>query len=100
MLEKRKRFKQNQLILKLKFFKRELKEKIIKSLKKNHYNTPEFRLSFTINWLTNKTQYFKTQQKLVCLFSLSKKVPNKTFNYSRFFLNKKLNSFNINNTFK
>lgn len=100
MLEKRKRFKQNQLILKLNFLKTELKRKIIKSLKKNHYNKPEFRLSFTLNWFTIKSEYFLTHQKLICPFSLSKRVPNKTFNYSRFFLNKKLNSFNINNTFK
>jgi hypothetical protein len=58
-----------------------------------------FRLSFTINWLFVKKQYFKTFQKLVCPFSLSKKVPNKNFSYSRFFLNKKLESFNINNVF-
>lgn len=100
MLEKRKRFKQKQLILKLKFLKYELKQKIIKSLKKNHYNKPEFRLSFTLNLSTNKNQYFKTYQKLVCPYTLNKRVPNKTFSYSRFFLNKKLNTFNINNTFK
>lgn len=100
MLEKRKRFKQNQLILKLNFLKNELKKTIIKSLKKNHYNNFEFRLSFTLNWINNKIKYFKTYQKLICPYSLSKKVPNKNFNYSRFFLNKKLNTFNINNTFK
>lgn len=100
MLEKRKWFKQNELILKLNFLKNELKQKIIKSLKKNHYNNFKFRLSFTLNWINNKFQFFKTQQKLICPFSLSKKIPNKNFYYSRFFLNKKLNSFNINNTFK
>lgn len=100
MLEKRKRFKQNQLVLKLNFLKNELKIKIIKSLKTNHYNNPEFRLSFTLNWFIKKIQYFSSHQKLICPFSLNKKVPNKSFNYSRFFLNKKLNSFNINNTFK
>ncbi len=100
MLEKRKRFKQNQLILKLLYIKRELKERILKSLKKNHFNHFEFRLSFTINFFTNKNQYFKTFQKLICPYSLSKRVPNKKFYYSRFFLNKKLNSFNISNVYK
>lgn len=100
MLEKRKRFKQKQIILKLNYLKTELKKKIIISLKKNHFNNSLFRLSFTLNWIENKFQYFKSQQKLICPFSLSKKIPNKNFNYSRFFLNKKLNSFNINNTYK
>jgi hypothetical protein len=99
MIEKRKKFKKNQIVLKLIFLKFELKKKIKKSLYKNHFNDYLFRLSFTINWLFFKNQYFKTFQKLVCPFSLSKRVPNKNFNYSRFFLNKKLNSFNINNVF-
>jgi hypothetical protein len=99
MIEKRKKFKKNQIILKLIFLKFELKQKIKKSLHKNHFNDYLFRLSFTINWLFFKNQYFRTFQKLVCPFSLSKRVPNKNFGYSRFFLNKKLNSFNINNVF-
>jgi hypothetical protein len=99
MIEKRKKFKKNQIILKLIFLKFELKQKIKKSLHKNHFNNYLFRLSFTVNWLFFKNQYFRTFQKLVCPFSLSKRVPNKNFSYSRFFLNKKLNSFNINNVF-
>ena len=100
MLAKRKKFKKDQLILKLKYVKKELKNKILKSLKKNHFNHFIFRLSFTLNFLTNKTEYLKTMQKLVCPFTLSKRVPNKHFNYSRFFLNKKLNTFLINNVYK
>lgn len=100
MLEKRKRFKKNQLILKLIFIKTELKAIINKSLKKNHFSTPLSRLSYNINWYNNKQQFFKTVQKLICPFSLSKRVPNKHFWYSRFFLNKKLNNFFINNVYK
>lgn len=100
MLEKRKRFKKNQLILKLLYYKQELKLKIKKSLLKNHFNNPLSRLSFTLNWYTNKQQFFKTYQKLICPFSLSKRVPNKHYSYSRFFLNKKLNNFYINNVYK
>ena len=100
MLEKRKRFKQNQLILKLKFLKYELKSLIWKSLKNNHFCHYETRLSMNWSWKFNKTFYFKSYQKLICPFSLSKRVPNKNLFYSRFFLNKKLNSFNINNVFK
>lgn len=100
MLEKKKRFKQNQILLKLFFLKYELKDLIKRSLFQNHFNSYNFRLSFSINWKIDKTQFFKTFQKLICPFSLSKKVPNKHFYYSRFFLNKKLNSFNINNVFK
>lgn len=100
LLEKRKRFKKNQLILKLLFLKKELQNKIFKSLLRNHFNNFEFRLSFTFNFFTNKNQYFKTFQKLICPYSLSKRVPNKKFYYSRFFLNKKLNTFNISNVYK
>lgn len=100
MLEKRKRFKQNQVLLKLNFLKYELKQLINKSLKQNHFNSYLFRLSFNLHWYNHKSQYFHTLQKLVCPFSLSKRVPNSQFSYSRFFLNKKLNSFNINNVYK
>lgn len=100
MVEKRKRFKKLQVLIKLLYLKRELKEKIKNSLKKNHFIIPLLRLSFTINWYYLKTQFYKTYQKLVCPFSLSKKVPNQKFQYSRFFLNKKLNNFYINNVFK
>lgn len=100
MIEKRKKFKKNQIIIKLIYLKYELKERIKNSLKKNHFNLPKFRLSFNINWFNTKNQYFKTFQKLICPFSLSKRVPNKHFQYSRFFLNKKLNNFYINNVFK
>ncbi len=100
MLEKRKRFKQIQILLKLNFLKYELHQIINKSLKFNHFNDYIFRLSFTRNWQNDKKQYFKTLQHLLCPFSLSKKVPNGKFSYSRFFLNKKLNSFNINNVYK
>ena len=100
MLGKRKLFKKNQLILKLVFITNELKNKLFKSLKKNHYNTYLFRLSFMLIPVIDKCNFSKTLQKLVCPYSLSYKVPNKRFCYSRFFLNKKLNSFNMNNTFK
>lgn len=100
MLAKRKRFKNYQLKTKLLFFKKELNQKIIMSLKRNHYNNYLFRLSFTFQSFFNKFDYYKTFQRLVCPYSLSKKVPNKHFYYSRFFLNKKLNTFNVNNTFQ
>lgn len=100
MLEKRKRFKKNQLILKLVFIKNEIKSIINKSLKKNHFLPPLIRLSYNRTWYNSKEQFFKTYQKLICPFSLSKRVPNKHFWYSRFFLNKKLNNFYINNVYK
>lgn len=100
MILKRKKFKQKQLILKLIFLKNELKLKILKSLKKNMFNNPIFRLSFNLNWFFDNKFFFKTLQKLTCPFSLSKRVPNKHYHYSRFFLNKKLNSLNISNVYK
>lgn len=101
MLIQRKLFKKKQTLLKLKFLSRELKLLIHKSLLKNHYNHYEFRLSFTINLFFNdRSDYFKTLQKLYCPFTLSKKVPSKHYLYSRFYLNKKLNNLTFNNTYK
>jgi len=101
MLRKNKKFKIKQILIKTFYNKNELKYIIYKSLLKNHYNSYIFRLSFTINiFFFKKLHYFKSYQKSICFFSLSKKVPSHKLNYSRFFLNKKLNTFNINNTFK
>jgi hypothetical protein len=99
MLSKRKKFKQTQLILKLYYLKNEFKFLLIKSLFKNHYNNYLFRLSFTVvsSFLT-KNDYFLSLQKLICPYSLCKKVPDKNFLFSRFYLNEQFNSLNINNT--
>jgi hypothetical protein len=100
MLIKRKKFKKNQLIIKYFFLKFEIQKLILKSLLKNHYNYYLFRLSFTINNFFNfKFFFFKSLQKLVCPYSLCKRVPNKKFYYSRFFLNLQFNTLNINNTY-
>jgi len=101
MLAKRKKFKKQQLLLKFFFLKNELKFIIYKSLLCNHYNHYMFRLSFSINiFFFEKKDYFKSMQKLICPFSLCKRVPDKNFLYSRFFLNLQFNSLNINNTYK
>ncbi len=102
MILKRKLFKKKQLLLKYRFLKKELKTLIKKSLLKNHYNSYLFRLSFTVDITTKycKKKYFlKTMQKLVCPYTLSKKVPSKHFAYSRFFLNKRLTSLKFSNVF-
>lgn len=100
MVIKRQRFVLKQRILKFSFKKIELKLLIYKSLLKNHYNDYLFRLSFCINiFFIDKKNYFKTLQKLVCPFTLEKRVPDKDYNYSRFFLNQNLNSLNISNTY-
>jgi hypothetical protein len=101
MLSKRKRFKKMQILLKLFFLKNELKLLIIKSLLKNHYNHFLLRLSFTISILFKKQEkYLKSLQKLICPYSLCKRVPDKNYLFSRFFLNLQFNSLNINNTYK
>lgn len=99
MLSKRKKFKKTQLILKFYYLKNEFKFLIIKSLFKNHYNHYLLRLSFTIvsNYST-KYDYFFSLQKLICPYSLCKRVPDKNFLFSRFYLNSQFNSLNINNT--
>ena len=102
MLIKKKNFKKKQLILKHIYKKKELFLKLQKSLLLNHYNNYIFRLSFSVN-ISNYSKIknkFKTNQKLICLITLGKKVPSKHFFLSRFFLNKQLNSLKINNVSK
>ncbi len=100
MLYKRKLFKKKQLLLKYIYLQNELNILIKKSLFRNHNNNFIFRLSFAVNIKTNnKLNYFKTMQKLICPYSLSKKVPSKHYLFSRFFLNKRLNSLNISNVY-
>jgi len=101
MVFKRKLFKKKQILLKLFFVKKELKSIIHKSLFKNHYNHYITRLSFTIDMYFNKNNnYFKSLQKMFCPYTLSKKVPSRHFLFSRFCLNKQLNSLKIANTYK
>lgn len=77
----------------------ELCIKLVKSLQKNMYMPALTRLSFfTENDKLNIK--FRSMQRKFCSFNLDKKVPNTKFGYGRFFLNKKLNQFNINNTYK
>lgn len=104
MVFKRHLFKKKQLLLKHNFFKIELIQKIKKSLLRNHFNHYKLRLSFTIsNYESNiwdSNVYFKTYQKLICPYSLCKKVPSKHLLFSRFFLNKQINTLKINNILK
>jgi hypothetical protein len=100
VLLKRKKFKKKQILLKLNFLKKELKFLIHKSLLKNHQNHYIFRLSFTINlFFFSKKNYFWGLNKLICPFTLSKKVPDKKYFFSRFFLNTQFESLNISNTY-
>ena len=100
MLLKRKLFKKKQLILKHIYKKNELKNIILNSLLRNHYNHYIFRLSFTVkDRIKNSNTFFKSRQKLICLYSLDKKIPSRHYNLSRFYLNSRLNSIKINNTY-
>jgi hypothetical protein len=78
----------------------EFSELLKKSLFKNHFINYKSRLSFSIQKNYNLFNLFKTLQRLICLVTLSVKVPNKKFNYSRFYLNKQLNKLTISNTLK
>jgi hypothetical protein len=73
-----------------------------KSLQQNHNLKPLDRLSYFCQDVENLSiwHYFSTYQHLQCLVSLSLKVNDKKFNYSRFFLNKQLNKLTISNTLK
>lgn len=72
------------------------------SLRTNILLKPEIRLSFMIINVSmfNSFNFFNTYQKLHCLISLSSKVHNKSYHYSRFFLNKQLAFLTIANTLK
>lgn len=99
MILKKKLFKKKQIILRYIIKKNELHKSLINSLLRNHYYNYIVRLSFTMR-STNivDSSFFKSRQKLICLYSLGKKVPSKHFFFSRFFLNRQLNFLKINNT--
>lgn len=73
-----------------------------KSFQENQFLKPLDRISFFVNKdsIDNLFTRFNTYQKLYCLVSLSPKVPNKSYSYSRFFLNKQLNKLTLANTLK
>jgi hypothetical protein len=75
---------------------------LIKSFQENQFLKPLNRISFFANKdsIDNLFTRFNTYQKLHCLISLSQKVPNKSYHYSRFFLNKQLNKLTLANTLK
>ena len=75
---------------------------LVKSLKTNTNIEPITRISFLVSKVYNfyRFNYFHTYQKLQCLITLSGKVHNRTYQYSRFFLNKQLAFLTIANTLK
>lgn len=104
MIYKRKLFKKKQLLVRHLYQNNELFAKIRKSLFRNHYIKPISRLSFNIEnlepALMSSNIYINTFQKMYCQYTLCKKVPSKQFLFSRFFLNKQLNTLKINNVLK
>lgn len=101
MLKKRYNI-QKQLFIKYNY-KQLFFDKILEtSLKVNKYIYPIDRLSYFSqeDYVDNIYYRFSTFQKLTCLISLSPKVHNKSYNYSRFFLNKQFNKLSIANTLK
>lgn len=90
-----------QIILKVEYKDKFILNLIDCSLQKNHFLKPIERISyFTRNHYNNFFSKFSSFQKLQCLITLSPKVHNKKFYYSRFFLNKQLNNLTISNTLK
>lgn len=104
MVFKRHLFKKKQLLVKHNFIGQELWDIAKKSLFRNHYYHYKFRIAFNLNQhepvLHDTNRFFKTFQKLVCPYSLSKKVPSKRLHFSRFFINKQINTLKINNMLK
>lgn len=93
---------QKQLVIKHNYIKNHVTLVIQKSLGANHFIKPMERISFLAQSETSQTLFFRfsTLQKLHCLITLSPKVHNKAFYYSRFFLNKQLDKLTIANTLK
>lgn len=101
MLKKKYKLK-NQLYIKVNYTKLYLVDLLSLSLKKNHFIDPLNRISYfgQEDFRDNMYYKFSTFQKLLCLNSLSPKVPNKAYLYSRFFLNKQVDKLFVSNTFK
>ena len=93
---------QKQLFLKHNFKKNFITLLIFKSLKLNHFIAPLERISFFSQSSSSDDLFFKffSFQKLHCLITLSTKVPQRRYHYSRFFLNKQLEKLVISNTLK
>lgn len=101
MLKKKYNFNK-QLILKFNKSKGFLLELLLQSLSSNHYIEPLDRLSFLARAATKDDSYYyyNTYLKLLCLVSLSYKVPNKQFKYSRFFFNKQMSKLVLSGVVK
>lgn len=101
MLKKRYNI-QKQLFIKYNYRRLFFEQVIEISLKVNRYIDPINRLSYLAqeDYVDNIYYRFSTFQKLTCLISLSPKVHNRSYNYSRFFLNKQFNKLSIANTLK
>ena len=101
MLKKKYNF-QKQLLIKYNYKRIFIMQLLTGSLLKNHYVDPLNRLSFLAqnDYVDDLYYKYSTYQKLLCLISLCPKVHNKSYNYSRFFLNKQLEKLVISNTLK
>lgn len=99
---KKKHNLQKQLVLKYNYKLQFLDKLLNDSLRINHYIPAIDRLSYFAQEKNCDYMHFKfaTFQKLTCLISLSPKVPNKSYAYARFFLNKQFDKLTISNTLK
>lgn len=93
---------QKQLFTKVNYKNQYIEFLIKKSISRNSQLNPLERISLLSrdNFEDNIYHKFSTYQKLYCLISLSGKVPNKKFHFSRFFFNKQLNNLVVANTLK
>lgn len=91
-----------QISLKVNYLETWLESLLTKSLEQNMFLNPTERISYSLKRADHFDffNFFATYQKLHCLITLSPKVPNKKFYYSRFFFNKQLNYLTCANTLK
>lgn len=85
---KRKKYLDKKLIQYFNWHKNRFNTTLLKSFILNHNIKPIYRLSFIIkkDLYNSSYQYYNSQNKLICPFTFSKKIPYKKINMSRFYL--------------
>lgn len=79
-----------------------LKLKLKQSIKKNFYANPKVRTSLFIQpkFKNKSLKFYKTQNKLRCIFTYTRSVPNHKLQLSRFYMVSRLNRLLISSAQK
>ena len=79
------------------YYKKRLKKKLFLSIQKNFYTAPKIRVSLGLQnkFISSDYKFYKTQNKLRCMFTYTRSVPSKRLQLSRFYMVLKLNNLLI-----